>query len=312
MKILPVLLTVFLLTGCTLRNQNIRIDRSEGSDLLARSDPAALSKIGLQNINLSGESLAPDITPPVSVSVESKSSKSASGVVVASARLVAVTDKDGKSIVGWRMVGEIANIGSARIDDGQMVVNLVTVSGNEPRTIIPDEVQPVGFIPLLSGERGVYDVVVSNPEPSSSLSVGFRPITSKEDKIRLEVGDLIFVKVPKVSEVSEVSEATEAGEVSDLAERSDTSYRFLVRGKLINNLDIPVKDLVVRYWAVAAIDGKEEVIAVGTWRTAQEVLDSGRSRKFELELSPLTARDQDILVAGKAGLLAIGMGKRLE
>ena len=51
------LLTVFLLAGCTPqlklgsgRNQNIRIDRSEVSDLAERSDTSSLGKIGLQNI----------------------------------------------------------------------------------------------------------------------------------------------------------------------------------------------------------------------------------------------------------------------
>ena len=52
----------------------------------------------------------------------------------------------------------------------------------------------------------------------------------------------------------------------------------------------------------------DEVVAVGTWKGQQDVLEPGEEREFTAVLSPLSSFDEERIAAGSAELSAMGMG----
>lgn len=294
--IFAVLLAAALLAGCTRSGAPAKsaaplsLDYETLPDDSLESDTSALSQLDLGDLNLSGQSLAPD---GLDFSSE-KPKGSTANVSVISARMIPVADKEGKTVVGWRIVGELANTGTQSVPAGQIIVGLTPEGGGQERTLLPEPTQPGGFLPISPNERAVFDVILSSPESSSKMTVGLRQAGDAELK-RLTVSDLEFVK-----------------------RTSGGAPVFVVRGRITNTTSAPVRDILVRFWAtvhtdVPAADAKsrEEVVAVGTWRAPQEVLASSQARDFETELTPLTLGDRDLMASGSASLSAHAGGKDL-
>lgn len=311
-----------LLGGCTVPGQlspkSLSSDSSlRTGDIGLGGEGESIKDIKVQGIELSGEQPSLDVVSGVHVSPEGPKDKNATPTInVISGRLLAVRDKDGR-VVSWRLVGEVVNIGEKLVEAGQIVVG-VTSQDSKERTLIADQVQPGEFIPIKVGERSVYDVLVVPTEEASRVSVGLR-IMEGSLLERIEVDDLKFVKkhVPTPTPVSENRTASSSATAQPQTTNTKSSPRvaYWVSGIVHNSSSVAVKDITVRFWAVVQLpevpEGaktRDEVVAVSTWRSQQEVLFPSQKRSFAAQLFPLTLEDEQKMVTQSVELSAVAGG----
>lgn len=230
-------------------------------------------------------------------------------IAVLSGRLVPVADNEKKEIVGWRVLGELLNTSNDEVPNAQIFVNMfssaptgteTTVQAELKKTVMPDWAQSGGFFPIRPNERSVYDVFLSRESviEEVSMNVAIREQKEQIDTAlrRLEIKNLSLVQksIPKQSQEADASSS------------SDVQYQqqYIVRGTLKNDLSVPVKDLLVRFW----MSENTQVIAVGTWRASQDVLAPSEIRAFESELTPLTQADIELVASSSAVISAMGAG----
>ncbi len=313
--VITIILFSLFLSGCSLipkTGDNTSLDASDLSQSgLASTKPLAESGVKLgSEVNLSGEAEPelPGVKPPaISLNPSGRSGNSGpsdpSGLLVASGRIVPVADKDGKQIVGWRILGEIYNGSKELIENAQILVELAQ-KDSRTKNILPESVQSGGFIPLKPGEWGVYDILIAasalqTPGEEFSadrISIGVRRLSESNDLVRLDTQDLKFTPV---------------------AAESGTYYK--ATGTIINNSKLPVVGPLLRFWAVvdrgAVPQGArtaDQVVAIATWDSPQEILSSGQSKKFETAFSPLTQSDRALMATQSAQLSAAAAAKLLK
>ena len=296
MVITIIILSLFL-SGCSL------IPKTGGNASLS-GDAITIPTPGDSGLSQSGVKLElPGVKPPV-ISLNSTSAKGESvGLLVASGRIIPVADKDGKQIVGWRILGEIYNSTKELVENTQILVELAQTD-SKTKNILPESVQSGGFIPLKSGDRGVYDILIAASAledagesfTADRVSIGVRRLSDPTDLVRLDTQDLKFTPV---------------------AAQSGTTYK--VSGTIINNSAVTVVGPLLRFWAV--VDSGEipqgartadRVVAVATWESPQEILSSGQSKRFETAFSPLTQNDRDLMATQSAQLSALAAAKLLK
>jgi len=279
LKIIVLLVAIFLLTGCV----HPPTTTPKNTPRVSLDDPApAGGELADEVGEWSGLSISDLNLEPPQLSFQSgqKSRSPAGSLMVASGRFLPVTNKDGQSIVAWRLVGEIYNGQEKVLKNGQMILEII--DNDNTRTLLPSPIQPGGFIPVNSQERSVYDVLISEPTTAQTLSIGIRKLDQPNDLIRLTVTDSEFVR---------------------------QGDKYLVRGTIVNDRDQPVVGLLVRFWAVVDQDQipegaktADQVVAVGTWQAAQDILAPSQSRYFEAKLVPLTPSDRDQMTTATPGL----------
>lgn len=305
------ILLSLLLSGCSLLPKSGDNAPPPGDSItIPTSSDDGLSKSGVKlgsEVDLSGRAdpQLPGVkAPAISLNRFDRFDPSdRSPLLVASGRIIPVADKDGTQIVGWRILGEIYNGTQELVENAQMLVELVQ-SDSKTKNILPESVQSGGFIPLKSGDRGVYDILIaasSLAEPGESfaadkISIGVRRLTETTELVRLDVWDLKFTPV-----------------VSD----AGTTYK--VTAAIVNNLKTPIVGPLLRFWAV--VDSGEipqgartadQVVAVATWASPQEILASGQSKKLETTLTPLTQNDRELMATSSAQLSALAAAKLLK
>ena len=189
------------------------------------------------------------------------------------------------------------------VENTQILVELAQTD-SKTKNILPESVQSGGFIPLKSGDRGVYDILIAASAledagesfTADRVSIGVRRLSDASELVRLETNDLKFTPV---------------------AAQSGTTYK--VSGTIINNSAVTVVGPLLRFWAV--VDSGEipqgsrtadRVVAVATWESPQEILSSGQSKKFETAFSPLTQNDRDLMATQSAQLSALAAAKLLK
>lgn len=254
-----------------------------------------------QSAPVSPQPLSPQLLSdrPVNLSFDqSTGSSHANPLNVISGRLLPVVNKEKNAITAWRVVGEIFNGGDAVVQNAQTVMDVSASKDNEKhRSIIPDPVQPGGFIPLSPNEREVYDVVILDPSGVGNASIGMTiSDPGPGAPVRLDISNLGFVK-------------------KDLSNGSE----YHVNGTIRNDTTSPVKDLIVRYWAVLELPEmpsgsktKDEVVGVGTFRAQQDVLAPQEERDFDAIFEPLSASDAEHIASTSAELSALGMGTPIK
>lgn len=306
-----ILILAFLLSGCSLlpkSGNNVSI--AGGQIAIPTPSEEGLSRSGVKlgsEVDLSGEG-EPELpgvkTPAIDFNRSSRSSPSdRSSPLVASGRVVPVADKDGKYIVGWRILGEIFNGRQELLENAQILVELAQNDSNI-KNILPESVQSGGFIPLKSGERGVYDILIAASTLAEAgeefsadrISIGVRRLTETTELVRLDAKDLKFTPV-----------AAETGTI------------YKINATIVNNLKTPIVGPILRFWAV--VDRGEvpqgarisdQVVAVATWESPQEILAAGQSKKLETSLSPLTQSDRQLMATSSAQLSALAAAKILK
>ena len=310
--IIAVIILSILLSGCSLIPKTGG-NASLSGDAITIPTPgdSGLSQSGVKlgsEVDLSGqaEPELPGVKAPAlsfSNAGPSDSSNPSSGLLVASGRIIPVADKDGKQIVGWRILGEIYNGTKELVENTQILVELAQTD-SKTKNILPESVQSGGFIPLKSGDRGVYDILIAASAledagesfTADRVSIGVRRLSDASELVRLETNDLKFTPV---------------------AAQSGTTYK--VSGTIINNSAVTVVGPLLRFWAV--VDSGEipqgartadRVVAVATWESPQEILSSGQSKRFETAFSPLTQNDRDLMATQSAQLSALAAAKLLK
>lgn len=302
MKLPYFLLLTLLLAACTHQVPESQLppeppptDLSQtGLATLELADnPAALDSIDLSDINLSGGELLP---PGFKLNFDQPNQAGQSDLIsLLSGRVIPVTAKDSQEIVGWRIVGELVNHTGKTIADGQLVISLTPAGQTEVRTLLPQALQPGGVLPIPPATVSVYDVLLRQVEEAENISIGLRPQENPAKK-SLRVTNLNFTK-----------------------RVTDTRVSFIVRGRVTNDSDELIRDPVVQFWAVVTAaeappgaKTKDQVVAVGSWLSAQEVLGLSQSREFETVLTPLTIHDKELMESGQVGLSAIAGGTVIE
>lgn len=317
--VITIILLSLLLSGCSLVPKTGDDASFNSGDSIAIPIPgdSGLSQSGVKlgsEVDLSGQAdpQLPGVkAPAVSLNASGHSNPSdASGLLVISGRIIPVADKDGKQIIGWRMLGEIYNSTKELVENAQMLVELAQ-SDSQVKNILPESVQSGGFIPVKSGERGVYDILIAASaleEPGESfvadrISIGVRPaspaggrLPDSSELLRLDTADLKFTPV---------------------AADSGTVYK--VTGAIINNSKSAAVGPLIRLWAVVdrgetpqGARTADQVVAVATWESPQEILSSGQSKKFEISLAPLTQNDRELMATQSAQLSALAAAKLLK
>ena len=298
-----------LLSGCSLIPKTGDNASLQG-DAIAIPTPgqAGLAGVNLgSQVNLSGrvDPELPGVTAPaLSFSAAGPSNPSIPAApLVASGRIIPVADKDGQQIVGWRILGEIYNGSKQLIENAQMLVELAQ-KDSQTKNILPESVQSGGFIPLKSGEWGVYDVLIAASSlqqageefSADRVSIGIRRLSDSTDLVRLETKDLKFTPVA-----------------------ADSGTYYKVTGTIINNSGSAVVGPLLRFWAVVdrgevpeGARTSDQVVAVATWSSPQEILSSGQSKKFETAFIPLTQNDRDLMASQSAQLSALAAAKILK
>lgn len=217
---------------------------------------------------------------------------------VVSGRLLPVVDREGKTVVGWRIVGEIYNPGSELINQAAIFIGIKNVDSEE-QTILPDEVQTGGFLPIQPGARSVYDVLINGAYQAQSISIGVKILSSDQDQ-----------KQPAKFKIS-----LENIQFKQLDDKSG----FSIKADVVNTSGKTLKKPTVRMWAVvdqgqipAGAKTSDEVVAVNTWQSGQEVLNPGQRRPLEATLLPLSNRDSQLIATMSAQLSIEAIGEELE
>lgn len=275
-----VILSGFLLSGCTptILNSNGESSRPE----LQEANQAPSSG---QNFQGNLENFDALNLPKIQSQPKTQNE---GGTVVSLIRIVPVADKEGKSIVGWRIIGELFNNSKQLLDNGQiLLIAQNNTAGATPRTLLPQPAQPGGFLPVPAHERAAFDEFISSDAnlENSSLNIGFRAVSEPNQLLYLDVENMKFNR----------------------QKQNDGSVKYFIAGQVINNLSKSVVGPLVRFWAVL----NDQIVALSTWQAAQEILAPGQTKTFETELMPLTAIDRDLMASGSAELSALGAGKPL-
>lgn len=302
-----ILILAFLLSGCSLLPKSGDNASLNPAGQIAIPTPSESGLAGVKlgsEVDLSGEGEPelPGIKPPA-ITFGTSGTSGTSVPLVASGRIVPVADKDGKQIVGWRILGEIYNGTQELVKNAQILVELAQ-SDSSIKNILPESVQSGGFIPLKSGERGVYDVLVAASSlreagesfSADRISIGVRRLAESTELVRPDVKDLKFTPVVSAD---------------------GTIYK--INATLINNLKTPIVGPILRFWAVVdrgeipqGARTADQVVAVATWESPQEILAAGQSKKLETTLSPLTQSDRRLMATQSAQLSALAAAKILK
>lgn len=310
--VITIILLSLLLSGCILIPKTGENPPPPGDSGLSQSGfatPEPLAAAGVKlgsEVDLSGRT-DPELpgvnAPALSFSGGPSRPSDPSVPLVASGRIIPVADKDGKQIVGWRILGEIYNGTQKLVENAQMLVELVQ-NDSKTKNILPQSVQSGGFIPLKSGDRGVYDILIAASSledagesfSADRISIGVRRLADPADLVRLDVKDLKFTPV---------------------AADSGTIYK--VTATIVNNTKSAVVGPLLRFWAVVdrgivpqGARTADQVVAVATWESPQEILSSGQSKKLETFLSPLTQSDRQLMATQSAQLSALAAAKILK
>lgn len=329
--VITIILATFILAGCQLAKQNYNDSQSQSGLQNAAQGPSSAPNFpgSLNNLDLSGQAdiNLPGVTPPAINFSEGGTEKSEEGVRIISGRLIPVADKEGKTIVGWRIIGELYNDSEQVFDNGQIMIG---IRRPENRILLAQAVQFGGFLPVAAGERMVYDTLIGNPPAGGeNITVGARKVAETNPYIRIEAENLKFKRVAYniyngyrnyknyiIKPVFAQEVSTSTADEGDL-----NSSKFTVSGTIRNSVSKPVTDLLVRYWVVSenpASKGEtlrggisEEVVAVGTWQAPQDVLSPGQTRDFEIQVTALTGADKEKLESGEIGLSAAAAGRPL-
>ena len=305
--VITIILLSLLLSGCSLiPKPGDNTSLPGGAIAIPTPGESGLAGVKLgSEVDLSGqaEPELPGVKAPA-ISLNHSSAKGGSpGLLVASGRIIPVADKDGKYIVGWRIPGEIYNGGKEVIENAQILVELAQTD-SRTKNLLPESVQSGGFIPIKSGERGVYDILIaasSLEEPGEGfaadrVSIGVRRLADPGELVRLDTKDLKFTPV---------------------SAESGTYYK--VSGTIVNNSGSAVVGPVLRFWAV--VDRGEipegartgdQVVGVATWTSPQEILVAGQGKKLETSFFPLTQSDRELMATMSAQLSALAAAKLLK
>lgn len=290
------------LSGCTKPQAGSNGRESQSGLQNAAEAPSSAS-------NFSADINFPELTPPAFVQPGGNSAGQAGKEArVLSGRLIPMADKEGKTVVGWRVIGELYNDGQQLFDNGQIMI------GIGDRVLLAEPVQPGGFLPIAVGERMVYDTLIGEAFRSENVTISIRKVDTANPYIIIGVENIKFKKSGS-SVILKSESASDEGSSSPrgVGEAGASAVpapapKFTVSGTIRNITGKSVTGLMVRFWVVSG----EEVIAVGTWQAAQDVLASGQTRDFEAEITALTGVDQEKLGTGEVGLSAAGAGKPLN
>lgn len=282
-KIITIILATLLLAGCQ------KLDSINGREFQSGLQNAAETPSSVSNFS--------DFVPEDRVTSAGPASE---GTKVLFGRLIPIADKERKTVVGWRIIGELYNDSQQLFDNGQIMIGIVD------RVLLAEPVQPGGFLPIAAGERMVYDALIEDPSVGGgeNITVGVRKVDTANPYIIIGVENIKFEKVAYniyngyKNYKSYIIKPAFAQEISP---------KFTVSGTIRNTTGKSVTGLMVRFWVVSG----EEVIAVGTWQAAQDVLAPGQTRDFEAEITALTDVDQEKLENDEVGLLAVGAGRPL-
>lgn len=286
-KIITIILATLLLAGCQ------KLDSTNGREFQSGLQNAAETPSSVSNFS--------DFVPEDRVTSAGPASE---GTKVLFGRLIPIADKERKTVVGWRIIGELYNDSQQLFDNGQIMIGIVD------RVLLAEPVQPGGFLPIVAGERMVYDALIEDPSVGGgeNITVGVRKVDTANPYIIIGVENIKFNRSVILSEeLASRRSGSSTSEESSASAVPAPAPKFTVSGTIRNTTGKSVTGLMVRFWVVSG----EEVIAVGTWQAAQDVLAPGQTRDFEAEITALTDVDQEKLENDEVGLLAVGAGRPL-
>ncbi len=216
----------------------------------------------------------------------------ASRLALVSANLTAVTDEKGQKIVGFRVTGEVRNIGTQIVTDFSPRVRFFDSNGQVVGQKIGRKTPGYRFFGLRPDAQTYYDVIVEDPPESERLEVVFNVASSSAS---LEFEELKIasrsVEVKKAQRQAprrapettgtESAAATQAAQVT--MEGNEVEY-YTVTGAIINTFTEPLTEMTVYTWVK---DTENKVISFAKQDFLNDLLSVGEKLDFRMTLVPM-------------------------
>lgn len=217
---------------------------------------------------INGELILPKLSDPSKQGLEKVINEGRLNVV--SANLVGVFDQNG-SLTGIRILGEIENFGDRFVNEISPVVRFLDDKGNALGQKIAHASTNFNFKSVEPRGVNLYDVTVDSPPQSEKMEIFFNTVSSSDSAI--------FETLKIASRSMEIKTAT-----TGASESAQTVEYYLVKGAVVNPLDLPVTEIVVYAWTKNE-EGK--VFGFGKTEFKNDLLPSGEKIDFQIIVLPV-------------------------